>query len=94
MNNLRAAVTNIIDGEGASDWFVGEEVSENGITVKCIRRFGGREKFYLAWEVQDENSGITYWRIDGFYDSYGCACADISDLKQVQKVERMVTFYE
>jgi hypothetical protein len=63
--------------------------------IVCIEDFGGEgqgDKRYVVFKFSDE-SGVKYFRKDGYYASYDGSTWD-GDFREVKPVDRVVTFYE
>lgn len=84
------------DGDGYVDWwevkYSSDLPTDIGV-IKLVDESGGEgQGDHMHIVIQVEASG-QYFRIDGYYSSYGESEFD-GELREVQLVERTVKFYE
>lgn len=77
-------------------WRVNETYEYNGITIRCVKNVGGYEgsgeERWAVFSLEDE-TGIRYFRKDGYYASYDGTTWD-GAFREVKPTERTVVFYE
>lgn len=74
----------------------GREGKHEGFTANRVAEYGGEGQGDDYWVVVSVSDGLTsrYFRMDGWYASYGNGGELDGEVSEVTPVEKMVVFYE